>query len=162
MPEKFVVTGYFRNYQAIMKTTFLFFITLFITSTLCAQIRVANYSFGKPGTTEYEHFEFSGKDGKPAEINYVYGKSRKELKLRNLGKDSVNGTGCFKVGFPNSLVLYIIPEELQLQVTDTAGRYSKTFTWEYEGPLNGVGMFCDLCATDDEDAMNLIRSVYMK
>jgi hypothetical protein len=162
MPEKFVVTGYLKNYQAIMKTTFLFFITLFITSTLCAQIRVANYSLGKPGTAEYEHLEFWTKDGKPAEVNYVYGKNRKEVKLHNLGKDSLSGKAGFKVSFPNSLVLYIIPEELQLQVTDGAGKYSKTFIWEYEGPVNGIGMFCDVCVADDVDAMNLIRSVYMK
>jgi hypothetical protein len=125
-------------------------------------MKVANYSFGKPGTDKYEHFDFWTKDGKPTEINYAYGKKRKEVKLQNLGKDRLNGSDCFKVKFTNNYVLYIIPHGQQLQVTDPSGKYNKTFSWEYEGPVNGIGTFCDVCAIDDEDAMNLIHSTYLK
>jgi hypothetical protein len=144
------------------KLTFLTFSTLFIGTTLTAQMKVANYSFGKPGTGKYEHLNFWTKDGKRTEITYSYGKDRKEVKLQHLGKDKLNGSACFKVKFNNDYVLYIIPRGRQLQVTDASGKYNKAFSWEYEGPVNGVGTFCDICSEDDEDAMNLIQSSYMK
>ena len=127
-----------------------------------AQIKVAGYSFGKPGTDRYEQFQFWTKDGKRTKVDYVYGKKHKEAKLQYLGKCQINDSTCFKVRFPNNFILYIIPKGPQLQVTDVSGKYNKTFTWEYEGPVNGIGTFCDICAEDDEDAMNLIRSCYLK
>lgn len=144
------------------KARFLTFSTLLITSTLTAQTKVANYSFGKPGSDKFEHFDFWTKDGKPTEINYAYGKGRKEVKLRHLGKDRLNGFACFKVKFANDYVLYLTPRGRQLQVTDASGKYNKTFSWEYEGPVNGIGTFCDVCAEDDEDAINLIQSTFLK
>jgi len=144
------------------KATFLAFSTLSIAAAVTAQIKVANYSFGRPWTDKYEHFDFWTKDGKPTEINYAYGKDQKEVKLQNLGKDSLNGSVCFEVKFTNNYVLYIIPRGQQLQVTDSSGKYNKTFSWEYEGPVNGIGIFCDVCAENDEDAMDLIQSTYLK
>lgn len=144
------------------KASLLIFSTLLIATRLTAQIKVANYSFGKPETDKYEHFDFWTKDGKPTEVNYAYGKDRKEAKLHYLGKDKVNGSPCFKVKFSNNYVLYILSKGQQLLVTDGSGKYNKTFSWEYEGPVNGIGTFCDICAEDDQDAMNLIQSNYLK
>jgi hypothetical protein len=144
------------------KVIFLVFPTLLIGASLAAQMKVANYSFGKPGTVKYEHLDFWIKEGKRTEIHYSYGKDRKEVKLQYLGKDKQNGSACFKVKFTNDYVLYIIPRGKQLLVTDASGKYKKTFSWEYEGPINGIGTFCDICAQDDEDAMNLIQSSYIK
>jgi hypothetical protein len=144
------------------KVTFLTFSTLFTATALTAQIKLANYSFGKPWTDKYEHFDFWTKDGKPTEINYAYGKDQKEVKLQYLGKDSLKGSVCFKVKFTNSYMLYVIPRGQQLVVTDRSGKYKKIFSWEYEGPVNGIGMFCDVCAENDEEAMELIRATYLK
>ena len=144
------------------KATFLTFSTSFIAVALSAQMKVANYSFGRPRTDTYEHFDFCTKDGKPAEINYAYGKDPKEVKLQYSGKDSLNGAACFRVKFTNNYVLYVIPRGQQLQVTDAGGKYNRTFSWEYEGPVNGIGMFCDVCAESDQDAMDLIQSSYLK
>ena len=144
------------------KITILTVITLLIGTALMAQMKVAGYSFGKPGTDKYEHLEFWTKDGQRTEVNYAYGKDRKEVKLQYLGKDQVNGYTCFKVKFTNNYILYVIPKGLQLQVSDAICKYNKTFSWEYEGPVNGIGTFCNVCAEDDEDAMKLIRAVYLK
>jgi len=51
----------------------------------------------------------------------------------------------------------MIPLAAQLQVTDERGTYNKLFSWEYEGPVNGMGTFCEPCAGDPEEAMQLIR-----
>jgi hypothetical protein len=148
--------------MSMKKEIILTLSSLFIGTALMAQMKVAGYSFGKPGTDKYEHLEFWTKDGQRTEINYAYGKDRKEVKLQYIGKDQVNGSTCFKVRFTNNYIIQIIPKGLQLQVTDASGNYNKTFSWEYEGPVNGMGTFCNVCAEDDEDAMKLIRSAYLK
>jgi hypothetical protein len=74
----------------------------------------------------------------------------------------MNGDSCFKIQFTNKYVLYIIPTGLRLKVTDVTGKYNKTFSWEYEGPVNGIGTYCDPCADDDNDAMKIIHASYMK
>jgi hypothetical protein len=146
----------------MQKLIFLTVSTLFFGTTLLAQIKVAGYSCGKPATDQYEHLEFWAKDGKRAELNYAYGKNRKEGRLQYLGRDQVKGSVCFKVRFDNNYILYIIPKGLQLLVIDGSGKYNKTFSWEYEGPVNGIGTFCEPCATDDADAMKLIQASWLK
>lgn len=141
---------------------FLIIATLIISTGLTAQTKVTNYSSGKPGTDKYEHFEFWTSNGKPTVVKYLYGKRPSEVKLVFLGKDKLNGYTCFKVRFPDGYVLYIAPKGRHLQITDAKGKYNKTFSWEYEGPVNGIGMYCDICAEDDEDAMNLIKANYLK
>lgn len=144
------------------KTIFLSVSTLFIATTLISQTKVASYSCGKAGTDKYEHLEFWTKDGKRSEAKYTYGKDQREVKLQYLGIEKVNGNVCFKVQFINNYILHIIPKGLQLQVFDSNGKYNKVFSWEYEGPVNGIGTYCDVCAEDEDDAMKLVLSSYLK
>jgi hypothetical protein len=127
-----------------------------------AQLKVANYSCGKYGTEKYEHFEFWTKDGKRADIYYSYGKYQKRVKLYYSDKDKINGDSCFKVQFTNKYILYIIPKGLGLSVVDTSGKYNKDFSWEYEGPVNGIGTYCDVCADDEADAFQILQRSYIK
>ncbi|HEX9503862.1 MAG TPA: hypothetical protein VF974_06120, partial [Patescibacteria group bacterium] len=127
-----------------------------------AQLKVAQYSYGKYGTDKYEQFEFWTKDGKRADILYGYGKHQKQVKLYYMGRGKINGDSCFKVQFTNNYVLYVIPKELRLRVIDTSGKYYKTFSWEYEGPVNGIGTHCDVCADNDADALQILLSSYLK
>jgi hypothetical protein len=146
-----------------MKQRILLSILSFVVATsLMAQTKVAQYSAGKRGTDKYENFGFWTKDGKRTEISYAYGKSRKEVKLQYIGKYQMNGQTAFKVRFTNNYILYIIPEGLKLQIKDGTGKYNKTFSWEYEGPVNGIGTYCEVCAEGDEEAMDLIRKAYLK
>ena len=137
------------------------FLILSCLPALAQEQKVANYSFGKQGTKAYENFSFWAKAGKRGEITYSYGKDRKEVKLTYLGKDTLQGENCFKVQFANGLILYIIPKGLSLKVVDSEGKYSKLFKWEYEGPIDGIGTFCDVCA-DDEESIELIKEYFLK
>jgi len=140
---------------------FQILLALLVGTTSKAQLKVASYCYGKPQTDQYEHFDFWTKDGKRTDIFYSYGKRSKEVKLQYMGRDQINGDSCFKVQFTNKYILYIIPTGLQLKVADPRGKYNKTFAWEYEGPVNGIGTYCDPCADDDDEAMKIIHASYM-
>lgn len=126
------------------------------------EFKVANYATGKSGTASYEHFSFYVEGGKASDISYAYGEPRKEVRLRNLGKASYKGLSGFKVLFPNKLVLYVIPAGNTLKVYDDKGKYAKTFSWEYEGPVDGRGTWCSQCMQDDKAAMQFLKSYYLK
>ena len=145
-----------------MKKIFLLTPGLLLVVLAFSQTKVAAYSVGKPWTAHYESFSFWAVDGKRTTIDYEYGKDLKHVQLVYLAKDTINGQSCFKVKFSNGYVLYVVPVKQQLKVFDADGKYNKLFSWEYEGPINGIGTYCDVCAEDDEDAMNLIESCYMK
>ncbi len=126
-----------------------------------AQSKVANYSVGEDGTKEYEHFSFWVKDKHRARVTYSYDVDRKETTITYLGKTTYKNEPAFTVQFANHYILYIIPKGSQLQVFDSSGKYNKIFNWEYEGPVNGVGTFCDVCAEDEKEAAKLLRSFYL-
>jgi hypothetical protein len=145
-----------------MKKIFLLTTSLLILTTLSAQTKVANYCIGKYGTDKYEHFEFWAKDGKRTEINYSYGKDDKSVKLQYTGKDVINGDSCFKVSFATNYMLYIVIKGIHLLVVDADGKYNKTFSWEYEGPIDGIGTYSNVCAEGDEAAIMLVKSAFRK
>ncbi len=134
----------------------------FITLQSFAQTKVANYYYNKAGTDQYEHFSFWVRNGQRADITYAYGKDRKEARLAFLGKDIVKGMPAFKVQFPNGTLLYLIPNGTSLNVTADKNRLPKLFTWEYEGPVNGIGTFCNVCAQDRNEAIQLVRRYYLQ
>lgn len=127
-----------------------------------AQTKVASYSFGKPGTDNYENFSFWTKDGKRTLLEYSYSKNRREVKLKYIGRDTLNGKPCFKIQFSNGYILLVTLKGIKLNITDAKGKYNKIFEWEYEGPVNGIGTYCDVCAHDEEEAMQIIVLAYMK
>jgi hypothetical protein len=114
------------------------------------------------GNENYEQFSFWTKEGKRADISYTYGVYRKDITLKYIGTNVFKGDSCFRVQFPNNYVLYIIPKGLNLKVTDENGKYLKIFSWEYEGPINGIGNFCDICAEYEDAAMQMIKLNYLK
>jgi len=121
--------------------------------------KVANFSL--PGQTysspDFEHFSFwSGPNGKA--IDYEYGPGPKRVRLRLAGP-AAGGDG-FAVRFPNGLVLDVVPQGKTLKVSDRDGRYSKTFEWMYEGPVNGRGTFCTPCV-EEGDAVGFVRKHFM-
>jgi hypothetical protein len=134
---------------------------LFVGPMANAQTKVANYAIGKYGTDKYEHYSFYVKNGRPADIYYRYGKADKEFKVSYLGKAQLNGGSGFKVQFSNGHITTIIPSGITLKIAD-AGKAPKTFAWEYEGPINGIGTFCEPCAQDEKEARQLIKAYYLK
>src|SRR5262249_40523730 len=133
-----------------------------ISTTIQKQARVASYSYGKPQTDQYEHFDFWTKDRKPTDLHYSYGKQSKEVRLRYVGRDLIDGDPSFKVQFTNKYILYVIPRGLQLQVNDGTRKYNKTFGLEYGRAVKRIGTYCYACAHDSDEAMKIIRASYMK
>lgn len=123
--------------------------------------QLANYSTGKYGTKDYEHFSFNFRNNKKDKITYRYGVSGKNIYLKYLGPDFFNGEPSFKVKFPNNLILWVIPQtNYNLKVIDKKGSYLKIFKWEYEGPINGIGTFCAPCVGEKE-SIDLIKKHYL-
>jgi len=130
-------------------------------STANAQMKVAQYAVGEPGTVAYEKLSFWVNKGKRTDVYYAYGKDLKEVKVKYLGRKSANGVSGFAVQFPNGHALTITPSGTILKVTD-ATEAPKIFAWEYEGPVNGIGTFCRECTENKEEAMQLIQTYYLK
>lgn len=127
-----------------------------------AQATVANYAFGRPGTAAYEHFSLWVKDGRRADLSYAYGPARRKFRLRYLGPSRVSGQPGFKVQFSNGHTLYLTPSGTTLGVATSPTAPTKTFAWEYEGPVNGIGTFCSVCAEDEKAALRVVRTYYLK
>lgn len=127
-----------------------------------AQNRVANYALGQPGTAAYEHFSFWEKDGHRTSMQYAYGKDRKDSQLRYAGPTRLHGQPGFKVRFPNGHLLYLVPSDTTLKVATAPTATPKTFAWEYEGPVNGVGTNCSVCVEDAPAATRLLRKHYLR
>ncbi|AXY73083.1 hypothetical protein D3H65_03455 [Paraflavitalea soli] len=144
------------------KHLLLLFLLILTVTMATSQQKVAVYAIGKPGIEEYERFAFWTKDGKRERIDYAYGKEGKEVKIQYIRKDLFKGDSCFVVRFVNNYQLYVIPQGLTLKVIDGTGKYEKLFSWEYEGPVNGIGTFCTVCAEDEMDAMKIIKASYLK
>lgn len=141
---------------------FALMLSCFGSNGSLAQLKVAQYSYGKFDTDQFEKFEFWTKRRKHSEILYTYGRSVRKINLQYLGKSRINGDTCFKVQFSNKYVLYVIPSGLSLKVVDSSGKYNKAFSWQYEGPIEGRGTHCDACADGDIDAMRILRLAYLK
>lgn len=122
--------------------------------------KVASYSTGTPNEDSYENLAFWSENGERSFISYSYGADRKEAKITYAGKGNYKGIDCFKIQFANKLILFVMANGNELQVANASGNYLKTFKWEYEGPVNGIGTFCNVCATDEKDAMALLKRDY--
>ncbi|WP_345953664.1 hypothetical protein [Mucilaginibacter sp. PAMB04168] len=142
------------------KTIYLATALLIVSASAFAQ-KVANYSSGKRGIAAYEHFSFWTKGSKRVEIIYSYGKNDKTQPAQYLGKTTYQGKPGFKVGLPGNYQLYVIPEGINLRVIGPTKKYNKLFAWEYEGPVNGIGTFCDVCADDEKAAMQLVKAYFI-
>ena len=138
------------------------FATALAARPALAQNQVANYGFGQPGTAAYEHFSFWTNNGRRSDMQYAYGKDRKDFQLRYAGRTRLHGQPGFKVRFPNGHTLYIVPSGNVLQVRTAPTTAPKTFAWEYEGPVNGVGTTCSVCVANATAAVRLLQRHYLR
>ena len=109
----------------------------------------ANFETGTPGQADHEDFSFYLMQDGSKEVHYTYGADWKEVKLRYLGPKP-GAEPAFRVQFPNRLVLEVSVQGESLQVRSADGRYDKTFRWQYEGPVDGRGTFCEPCVEEKE------------
>lgn len=128
--------------------------------------RVANFSYKKFNAKDFEAYGFWVNANQVGDINYSYKTPEgdiKSMKLQYEGVDMLNGEKAFKVLFPNNLRLYVIPKKNNtLMIASLDGKYSKTFHWLYEGPIEGRGTFCEACAENAEEAIKLLKMYYLK
>jgi hypothetical protein len=150
----------FATFSKYLLLTFLPIIFFLFSGN--AQVKVANYCFGKYGREDYENISFWIKNGKRTYIEYSYGSKPKEIRLRFLGKATVNGKTGMKVKFPNNYMLFITLNGSDLLIEDKSRKYIKTFTWEYEGPINGVGTYCNVCAENKEASIEIVKKHYLQ
>lgn len=123
--------------------------------------RVANFSYGEPGTKDFEELSFWVWEGKQLDINYMYGKDWNEVKLEYLGPGQEDNQGSFNVRFPNEYILTVRPETAGLLVQDKNKKYSKNFNWYYEGPVDGRGTFCNACV-ESEEATDFVNKYFLQ
>jgi len=126
-----------------------------------AQTKIASYAYGKPGTATYERLSFWVEAGKRTDIYYAYGAARKEVRLQYAGKKQPAAPAGFTLRFANGSLLSVVPSGTLLSVSGGKGA-AKRFAWEYEGPVDGRGTFCNECAEDEKEAMQLVRTYYLK
>lgn len=121
-----------------------------------ANFSLPAYNYSSP---EFEGFSFWSSPKHGRIVDYSYGKGGTRVRLRELGPNP-DGKG-FAVQFPNGLVLDLEPQGDVLLVSDRAGKYHKTFEWQYEGPVGGRGTFCTPCV-EETKAMPFVREHFMK
>ena len=128
--------------------------------------RVANFAYKNFGAKDFEAYGFWVNANQVGDINYSYKTPEgdiKSMKLQYEGVDMLNGEKAFKVLFPNNLRLYIIPRKNNtLKIASLDGKYSKTFHWLYEGPIEGRGTFCEACAENEVEATKMLKLYYLK
>jgi len=139
----------------------LFWVLLFAQYSFAGNMQVANFSLGKYGTKGYEEFSFWVHENGKLEIEYMYGNNGKQFKLDYLGSGKKNGSPSFRVRFSNGEILNVVPRYSSLRIFDNHGKYSKTFSWKYEGPVNGRGTFCGVCV-DENEAIQFVKDNFTK
>lgn len=143
----------------------LIYFVLLLPATTFGQ-RVANFSYKNFAAKDFEAYGFWVNANQIGDINYSYKTPEgdiKSMKLKYEGADMLNGEKAFKVLFPNNLLLYVIPRKNNtLKIASLDGKYSKTFRWLYEGPIEGRGTFCEACAENASEATKLLTLYYLK
>jgi hypothetical protein len=120
--------------------------------------KVARYYYGKAGTANYEEFSFWQGVHNLLRIDYAYGKERKEMKVSFAGKGMLGRDACFKVKYDNGRILYIVPHDKRLMITDNTPDYKKDFLWVHHGEDDA----CEDCVDDDNEAIELIWNYFMR
>lgn len=121
-----------------------------------ANYSVATYDYSSP---DFESFSFWNSPKGGNTVDYAYGKGGTRVRLRTLGPNPDGRS--FAVQFPNGLVLDLVPQGDVLLVSDRAGKYHKTFEWQYEGPVDGRGTFCQPCV-EEAEAMPFVHEHFLK
>lgn len=124
--------------------------------------KVASYSVSEYGNPKFENFSFWITDKNKPVIHYSYGKDDKEAKVEYLGKSKIGNTPCFKMLLNKTMILYAYQEKDKLRIKDLSGKYNKLFSWLYEGPVNGIGTFCEPCTADEKESKDFIDKFYLK
>lgn len=148
-------------------------LSFLLTGFVCAQSeqspgfsqlrdKTANFSNGKSEKSKsFEMLSFWTKDNKRDEIFYYTYKSpvRTEIPLSYVGKTS--DRKGFILRSSKGLVMRIYPIGKRLKVYNQRTKKTTWFVWEYVGPVDGVGTWCDSCIQEALRAVQFVRKYFV-
>ncbi|ADB40002.1 hypothetical protein [Spirosoma linguale] len=118
---------------------------------------IGNYAY--PNWEKIE-FNFTG-DGR--HITYSYRKNERGHKLEVIGNKYVGNQKALMVRIRSFNKIYLIfrdrRKESLLMVSED-GTYKKRFPLGYEGPVDGRGTYCDICANEPDEAFEIVNSFF--
>lgn len=136
-----------------MKKNFYTIICMLFATNLYAQ-RVAYFSSGTYGTKNYEQLEFN----KDRTCYYRYGSKNKEYQIIYLGSRN----GVFNVTLPNNIIASVYVYKEYIEIKAIKGYYNRIFTWQYQGPSDGIGTWCESCCQSENEAYKFLKRHYLK
>lgn len=145
-----------------MKLKKIFFIGFFAFCATALNAQSKTYAFfmlGNYSYPEWEKLEFNLDSG--GEIIYSYAKKPNGIKLKNLGTKYVGQYKVLMVQIPGFAKTYYInpdPNNKRIQFESSDRKYNKWLPLGYEGPVNGIGTYCERCANEPEEAFEIVNS----
>lgn len=115
---------------------------------------VAYYSSGVYGTKNYEQLEFN----KDKTCYYRYGSKDKEYQITYLGSRD----GIFNISLPGNIIASVYVNKDYIQLRSINGNYNRIFSWQYQGPVNGIGTWCETCCQSGNEAYKFLRKHFIK
>lgn len=146
-----------------MEINKIFIIVFFSFCTIALNAQQKTHAFfmiGNYAYPEWEKLEFDLNDN-GGEITYSYAKKPDGIKLKILG---IKYIGKYKVlmvqipGFPKTYYINPDPKNERIQFESSDKKFNKWLPLGYEGPVNGIGTYCELCANEPEDAFEIVKS----
>lgn len=150
-----------------MRRLILLLYMLILSSYIFAQgKKIANYYVGTYEDANYESFSFYISENRIDGIEYTYttkNNEQKTISIEYVGTGITNYEEYFKVKFKNGLILFIYPQtDGRLKVVNSDESYKFYFSWEYQGPVDGMGAFCSECAEDANESIRIINTYFLK
>ncbi|MBX7226210.1 MAG: hypothetical protein K1X55_09265 [Chitinophagales bacterium] len=121
------------------------------------------HSFFEYRPEKANRWEILSFDSEQHIITYSYAKHPEGYVLRIIGSKNVNGKAALIVAIPKiekEYFLYLNNTYEQLTFECADGSYKKTFTLGYEGPVNGIGTYCEQCANEPTEAYELFLTFF--
>jgi hypothetical protein len=144
-----------------LKKIFLMGFFAFCATAVNAQQKThAFFMLGNYAYSEWEKLEFDLNDH-GGEITYSYAKKPDGIKLKNLGIKYVGQYKVLMVQIPGFAKTYYInpdPKNERIQFESSDRKYNKWLPLGYEGPVNGIGTYCEQCANEPKDAFEIVNS----
>ena len=142
-----------------LKKLFLLTILVCCISALKAQQKThAFFMLGNYSYSKWEKLEFDLNDG-VGEITYSYAKKPDGVKLKILGTKYIGDIKVLMVQIPGFAKTFYInpdPKKSRVQFESSDRKYNKWFPLGYEGPVNGIGTFCEQCANEPNEAFEIV------
>ncbi len=158
--QKIALTGIEQNQLNMNRLLPTLFFVLMLSPCYAQGKSQAFFMIGDYANPKWEKIEFSFTN-KAREITYSYRQNESGVKLKPFGVKYIDGQRGLMVKFPTGNKIYVILQDRKKQrilMKSEDGQYNKAFALGYEGPVNGVGTYCAVCANEPAEAFGIIDS----